>query len=107
MFTCADSVSQKEPLNGIFLKTMTWGDLMMLVRFDLKAGSRVPEHAHPHEQIGYLVEGSLQLCIGAETVTARPGDSWCIPAHTKHSATAESDCVAIEVFSPVRKDYLP
>ncbi len=107
MFTPSSSCSPKELLKGISLKTLTWGDQMMLVQFDLKAGSRIPGHTHPHEQIGYLVEGKLELRIGSETVTACPGDSWCIPAGIEHSAVAESECVAVEVFSPVREDYLP
>ena len=36
-----------------------------------------------------------------------PGDSWCIPGHVEHRAEIIEDSVAIEVFSPVREDYLP
>jgi quercetin dioxygenase-like cupin family protein len=40
-------------------------------------------------------------------VEAKPGDSWSIPGGTQHGAAILQDSVAIEVFSPVREDYLP
>ena len=36
-----------------------------------------------------------------------PGDSWSIPGGMPHGAEVLEDSVAIEVFSPVRDDYLP
>jgi quercetin dioxygenase-like cupin family protein len=54
-----------------------------------------------------LIKGKVALTIGAETFTAAPGDTWCIPGDTEHSAAILEDSVAIEVFSPVREDYLP
>jgi quercetin dioxygenase-like cupin family protein len=37
----------------------------------------------------------------------QPGDSWCIPGGAEHEAQVLEDSVAIEVFSPIREDYLP
>ena len=78
-----------------------------MTEFCLAKGSTLPAHAHPHEQIGYLVKGRVRLMIGAEEFQAEPGDSWCIPGGVEHGAQILEDSVAIEVFSPVRKDYLP
>ena len=64
-------------------------------------------HSHPYEQAGYLVAGRMELTIGAETYLAGPSDSWGIPGGTRHRARALADCVAVEVLSPVREDYLP
>ena len=36
-----------------------------------------------------------------------PGDSWCIPGDVAHHADVIDDSIAIEVFSPVREDFLP
>jgi len=73
----------------------------------MEADSILPRHAHHHEQTGYLVAGRIRLTIGQETFEAGPGDSWCIPGNTDHSAEILEDSRAIEVFSPVREDYLP
>ena len=95
------------PLEGIYQKTLVYGATTLMVEFRLDGGATLPRHSHHHEQCGYLVSGRLRLTIGPETFEAAPGDSWCIPGETPHSADVIEDSVAIEVFSPVREDYLP
>ena len=60
-----------------------------------------------YEQTGYLVKGCLRLTICGESFDVRPGDSWSIPMDVEHGAQTLEDSIAIEVFSPVRPDYLP
>lgn len=78
-----------------------------MVEFRLQKGATLPLHCHPHEQIGYLVTGHIRLTVGADVHDVGPGDSWCIPGDMLHCAEIIEDSVAIEVFSPVREDYLP
>ena len=94
-------------LPGISRRTLTYGNHMLFTEFRMKAGSSLPGHAHPQEQTGYLVSGSIRMTIGTETFEARPGDSWNIPGNIVHGAVVLEDSVALEVFSPVRQDYLP
>ena len=94
-------------LMGIEQKTLVYGEKTLMTEFLLKKGSDLPRHSHPHEQTGYLVKGKIRLSIGAEEFEAQPGDSWCIPGGVEHGAEVIEDSVAIEVFSPVREDYLP
>lgn len=95
------------PLEGIAQKTLAHGEKTLMVEFILQKDVILPLHSHPHEQTGYLVKGELLLTIGAETHTVKPGDSWCIPGGVGHTAQVVEDSVAIEVFSPVREDFLP
>lgn len=88
-------------------KTLVYGEKTLMTEFLLRKGSNLPRHTHPHEQTGYLVRGQIRLSIGAEEFEAKPGDSWCIPGGVEHGAEVIEDSVAIEVFSPVREDYLP
>ena len=53
------------------------------------------------------MKGHIRLSIGAEEFDVQPGDSWCIPSEVEHGAEVIEDSVAVEVFSPVREDYLP
>ena len=92
---------------GIRLKTLTYGDRTLLVEFRMAAGSALPGHAHPHEQTGYLVSGRIRLTIGGQSFEVGPGDSWSIGGDVEHAAEVLEEAVAIEVFSPVREDYLP
>lgn len=92
---------------GIEQKTLVYGEKTLMTEFLMKKGSQLPRHSHPHEQTGYLVSGHIRLSIGLEENDVMPGDSWCIPSGVEHSAEILEDSVGIEVFSPVREDYLP
>lgn len=94
-------------IEGIQRKTLAYGKKTLMTEFLLQKGSILPRHAHPHEQTGYLVKGRIRLSIGPETYDVEKGDSWCIPGDVEHEAEIIEDAVAVEVFSPVRKDYLP
>jgi quercetin dioxygenase-like cupin family protein len=107
MFTCGASDGYKKVLDKIKMKTLVYGEKTLMVEFRLAAGADLPSHQHPHEQTGYLVSGRIDLTIDGVVHAVRPGDSWCIPGDVPHSAVAHADSVALEVFSPVREDYLP
>jgi quercetin dioxygenase-like cupin family protein len=72
---------------------------------EIKAGSNLPAHHHVHEQITYIIEGQLDMMIGGEPYSLTPGMYHVIPTNTPHSAIAVTDCIAIDVFNPVREDY--
>jgi len=91
---------------GIEIKTLAFGEKTLMVEFRLRKGHQLPRHTHPHEQTGYLVEGHIRLSIGSEAHDALPGDSWCIPGGVEHGGEFLEDSVAVEVFSPVREEYL-
>lgn len=93
--------------DGIERKTLVYGESTLLTEFRLKKGNPLPSHKHPQEQTGYLVSGHILLSIDGEKYDMLPGDSWTIPGNAEHSAEVIEDSVAIEVFSPVREDYLP
>ncbi len=95
------------PLDGVEQKTLVYGENTLMTEFRLKQGARIPPHSHPHEQTGYLVSGMLRMRIGGNVQDLTPGDAWCIPGGVEHDADAMEAVVAVEVFSPVRKDYLP
>lgn len=107
MFTRHDPGGYIDVCPGIKRKTMVFGENTLLTEFTLEKGADLPLHDHPQEQTGYLVAGHLLLTIGDAEHDVLPGGSWSIPGGVGHKATALQDCVAIEVFSPVRADYLP
>ena len=107
MFEKKSEVGYKRAIAGIEQKTLVYGEKTLMVEFRLYRGADLPLHAHPHEQTGYLVSGRIRLTIGEVTHEVLPGDSWCIGGGVKHGAEILEDSVAIEVFAPVRKDYLP
>ncbi len=106
MFYAANEDGYRSVLPGIRLKTLVHGAKTLFTEFRLEKGSALPRHAHPHEQTGYLVRGRMRLVIGREAFEVHPGDSWCIPGDVEHAADALEESVAVEVFSPVREEYL-
>jgi len=107
MFEKQSEVGYMRAVDGVEQKTLVYGEKTLMAEFRLRKDAILPLHAHPHEQIGYLVSGRIRLIIGAEAHFVGPGDSWCIAGGVKHGAEIIENSVAIEVFSPVRKEYLP
>ncbi len=107
MFEKQSEVGYMRAIGGVEQKTLVYGEKTLMAEFRLHKGAILPLHAHPHEQSGYLVRGRIRLTIGAEMHLVEPGDSWCIAGGVKHGAEIIEDSGAIEVFAPVRKEYLP
>jgi len=107
MFAKKSPSGYHSPALGIELKTLVHGQKTLMTEFRLQAGSSLPVHSHPHEQTGYLVQGRLRLIVGDDLHDCGPGDSWCIPSGVEHGAEVLEEALAVEVFSPVREDYLP
>ena len=107
MFSCHSDEGFHQATYKILMKTLVHGKNTLMTEFRLEQGAKLPRHSHPHEQTGYLVSGQMELTIGSETMTINPGDSWCIAGEMEHEAIVNIDTIAIEVFSPIREDYLP
>jgi quercetin dioxygenase-like cupin family protein len=104
-FYSSDERASKTLFGEISAKTF-WGDKMLISLVDLPARSVVPLHSHPHEQVGYLVKGSVTFTIGDEKKLLTVGDVWVIPGGVEHMVeTGDEDSLAIDIFSPVREDY--
>lgn len=91
---------------GIRRKTLVHGDKTILCKFELDKDAALPLHCHPYEQTGYLLSGKLHFTINGEKCEVVAGDSWSIKAGVDHGADVIEDTILIEVFSPVREDYL-
>ena len=98
------NITPKELAPGI-TGYYTHGNQMTFGLVELKAGSSVPLHAHPHEQITYIIEGQLDMIIDGEPCSLTNGMYHVISSNAPHSAIAKTDCKLIDVFSPLRKDY--
>ncbi len=96
----------KQPAPGVLIRLVP-GEKMTFVYFEIAPGAEVREHSHPHEQIGMLLEGTLDLTVEKETRTVRPGEAYHIPSNLPHKGLAKGGTVRlIEVFAPPREDFL-
>lgn len=106
MFTGHGAEGYRELIPGVRLRTLVHGERTLMGEFRIDAGAVIPLHRHPSEQTGYLVSGRLELEVEGVRRVAEPGDSWNLAADVVHGARALADTVVVEVFSPVREDYL-
>ncbi len=104
-YVTPDECSRHNIFPGVDIATMA-GEQMLLSVVTLAPRAVVEPHAHPHEQIGLLLEGELTFTIGGETRTLRPGEMWRIPGGVMHSAVAgDAPTKALDIFHPMRDDY--
>jgi unsaturated pyranuronate lyase len=104
-FIRADQGRRIDAFPGVVLCTNA-GNRLMLSVVHFEPGGVVPEHSHPHEQMGYLISGKLEFTVGGVTQTLSAGDIWRIPSGIPHAVVAvDGPAVALDVFHPVREDY--
>jgi quercetin dioxygenase-like cupin family protein len=82
------------------------GERITLAVVELDPNALVPEHHHPHEQLGIVLEGSVTFRVGDETRQLEPGGTWRIPGDVPHEVRAgERGAIVVDVFTPVRADW--
>ncbi|HET9434866.1 MAG TPA: cupin domain-containing protein [Chitinophagaceae bacterium] len=97
-------ITPRELVTG-FTGRYVHGKDLTLGYVEIKAGNKLPEHHHVHEQITFIIEGQLDMTIGGKSCSLTAGMYYVIPSNVPHSAIAATDCKAIDVFNPVREDY--
>ena len=99
----------KESVTDQLSRRLVTGERMMLAQVYLDKGCIVPKHSHENEQITWIVEGALKFWIGddgSEEVIVRAGEVLHIPSNVPHKAEALEDTLDVDIFSPVRQDWL-
>jgi quercetin dioxygenase-like cupin family protein len=93
-----------EAVEGVYLTQLAATDSMSVQHFHIEPGATVPEHSHPHEQSGWVYEGSLVFLVDGEEVLVSDGDSYGIPGGEPHAAENRADVAVkgVDIFSPPR-----
>ena len=100
-----DDVVLEHVRDGISRKFIA-GDREMLAQIHLKRGAIVPIHSHESEQLTYVLTGALKFSLDGRDITVRPGELLRIPSWMPHSAEALEDTFELDLFSPIRQDWL-
>lgn len=99
----------KEKVTDAISRRLVTGERSMVAQIFLAKDSIVPQHAHDNEQFTYVLEGALHFWIGAdesEEVVVRAGEILHIPSNVPHKALALEDTLDLDVFTPIRQDWL-
>lgn len=97
-------VEAVEAVDEVFLTQGAVGEETSIQRFVIEPGATVPEHDHPHEQIGVVTEGTATFVVDGEDLVVEAGDTYVIPGGEPHAALNHGDetVVGYDIFSPPR-----
>lgn len=105
-FVFGNLAKEEDVGGGIVRKIMGYNDSLMLVRVQFEEGSIGYTHNHPHSQIAYVESGVFEFSVGEEKTTLKKGDCAYVPPDAEHGAVCLETGVLLDIFSPVREDFL-
>ena len=91
---------------GMKRKIMSWDERLMLVRVAFEKGGVGTLHSHPHTQITHVEKGKFEVEISGDKQLLSAGDVFYVPPHAVHGAVCIEEGVLIDVFSPMREDFM-
>lgn len=104
----ADAAAEQPTITpeGAERRLLSYGGSLMTVEFRFAAGVTAPMHSHPHEQIGYVVSGELDLLRdGQAPQRLRAGWSYYVPPHVLHGIVTYAPTIVLDCFTPLRDDF--
>ncbi len=90
-------------------KILVYSENLMLMYTEAMPGGPPLSHSHPHEQMGYIIQGTSELTASGETVTLEAGSSFLLEPNEHHEIRGVGDekVIVLDIFHPHREDYLP
>lgn len=92
---------------GVVRKVLAYSENLMSVELHFDKGAVGAKHSHPHEQIGYLISGSLLFQeAGKEDKVLVTGDTYYVEPDVEHGVVALEETMLLDIFTPMRKDFV-
>ncbi len=98
--------ARKRTFKGVSLDVLAVGEKSMVAKMNYVEGNYATTHTHPNEQSGYVISGKYRLRTETLDIELNPGDSYSIPGNASHSFEVIEGGEVIDVFTPIREDYL-
>jgi quercetin dioxygenase-like cupin family protein len=95
-----------EVMNAKIWRKVISGERAMVAQVFIAKGAVVPAHQHESEQLTYILEGALEFDLEGRRVVVRKGEVLHIPSNVPHRAVALEDTLDLDIFSPIRMDWL-
>jgi quercetin dioxygenase-like cupin family protein len=95
-----------ETMSDVISRRIFYGEKAMLTQVYLKKDAVVPLHHHESEQITWILEGALKFELQGREIVVHKGEVLMIPSNVPHRAVALEDTVDIDVFAPLRYDWI-
>lgn len=99
------NIEEKEIVPG-YRARFVHSESMTVAYWNISEGHSLPAHSHVHEQIVNMLEGEFELTVEGEPLRLVPGDVVVLKSGVEHAGRAITDCRILDVFQPVREDYV-
>ncbi|MBO9151287.1 cupin domain-containing protein [Chitinophaga sp. GCM10012297] len=106
IYQYSQAIAWENAAPGIQRQVFGYDETMMLVKVKFEKGAVGDMHQHPHTQASYVESGSFELTIGGEKKTLHTGDGYFVPSNVPHGCVCLEPGVLIDVFTPLREDFL-
>jgi quercetin dioxygenase-like cupin family protein len=103
-FVNLNEINPREIVKGYHAR-FVHAENMTMAFWEVEAGSVLPEHKHPHEQITTVLEGEFELTVAGEKQLCKPGVAVVIPGNVPHTGLALTPCRLLDAFYPPRSEY--
>ena len=102
-----ESIELKVLSEKVSRRMLGTGGSLMMVEVNFKKGGVGEVHSHDaHEQVSYIIRGSFEIVVGTEKRVVSAGDSFYAGLNVPHGVTALEDAAILDVFTPIREDFL-
>lgn len=107
MYVLNSEKEYKDLGGGVLRKVLAYSDNIMNVELRFEKGAVGAMHRHPHEQIGYIIEGSLKYMEeGKEDVVLNAGDTYIVAPDVMHGIECLTEVKLLDIFTPMREDFI-
>lgn len=107
IFQIESEVDWEQAGEGVMRQVYGYDDKIMLLKVKFEKDAVGAMHHHPHSQVTYITSGVFEMTIGDEKRIICKGDGYYVPPHIVHGITCIEEGMLIDVFSPIREDFMP
>ncbi|PWC34480.1 cupin [Azospirillum sp. TSO35-2] len=106
VFVTDADIPWQELGDGVRRKILGHNETMMMVRVEFETGAIGPQHRHPHVQCAVVEKGAFDVTIDGRTKRLGVGDGYMVPPNVMHGVVALEPGVLLDIFTPIREDFL-
>jgi quercetin dioxygenase-like cupin family protein len=96
----------EDALNPLAGRKALHGHDITVARFRFDKGNQVASHHHANDQITTVESGAVRMTVADETFVLKAGEMVHVPPNVPHGNVALEDTIIVEIFSPVREDWI-
>lgn len=98
--------AKKRIFKGVSLDSLAIGEKSIVTKMNYVKGNFATTHTHPNEQSGYVISGRYRMIVNGQEYELNAGDSYAVPGNVPHSFEVIEAGEVVDVFTPIREDYL-